>query len=289
MNTQTNLNRFTAESTTLSTRILSLIQSILVVTCVFLTQNFLGSLFHEGGHALVPLAHGLRITLFIHPFTFAGFGRPIWDYNNFWTHISGPLGGTLIPLLLFLLLWKRRSTSLLPLLLTFAYGIIFEGLNMIQPGNGDFYNLIKITGLPAAPFLILGSLMIVLGIFFTLSLFPLFGLAPKELRTLIVIPASFLLQGLLGWVVAFLFVPVSPFLQAEGLVTEVSNSASQAVVMSPIIGLLLALIYISLYRWLYPKLPASLRAEVVSLTWKDLRPAAAMAGACVVLGLIMIL
>ena len=265
------------------------VRLILYATFVFTIQAFLGSFLHEGGHALVPLVHGEKITLIVHPFTFAGFSRPIWDYYNVWTHISGPLGGILVPLLIFALIWKRRSPVLLPLLLPFAFGIIFEGVNMLQPGNGDFFNLARITGLSYAPFLGLGVLLLVAGIFFTLSLFPLLGLAPKDKKCLYIIPASFLLMGLLGTIVARLVVPNSPVLQAEGLVGEVMQTASMVPIILTVLGLLLALLYISLFRMIYPRLPAWLYTPVAVPSGKDLTIHGVLFAFSVALGLMVLL
>lgn len=59
-------------------------------------------------------------------------------------------------------------------------------------------------------------------------------------------------------------------------------------VMVPIVGLFLAVIYVTLYLWVYTKLPAGLRTETISLTWKDLRIPGFLAVICVLLGSIII-
>jgi hypothetical protein len=41
--------------------------------------------------------------------------------------------------------------------------------------------------------------------------------------------------------------------------------------MMVVIGIVLALIYVTLYRRVYRKLPASLRTETKELAWRDLR------------------
>ncbi len=41
--------------------------------------------------------------------------------------------------------------------------------------------------------------------------------------------------------------------------------------MNIVMGVLLALLYLTVYRWLRPRLPAGLRMETVNLTWRDLR------------------
>jgi len=51
---------------------------------------------------------------------------------------------------------------------------------------------------------------------------------------------------------------------------------------------LIAAIYLGLYRWIYPRLPAWLRTETVNLTWKDLRLPGIFWAVSVVVGLIII-
>jgi hypothetical protein len=48
------------------------------------------------------------------------------------------------------------------------------------------------------------------------------------------------------------------------------------------------MLYVTLFRWVYPRLPAWLRTETVTLTWKDLRLPALLAAVSVILGLIII-
>ena len=54
-------------------------------------------------------------------------------------------------------------------------------------------------------------------------------------------------------------------------------------------GLLLAVLYITLFRKIHPRLPAWLRTDTVALTWKDLRLPAILAAVSVILGLIIVL
>lgn len=54
------------------------------------------------------------------------------------------------------------------------------------------------------------------------------------------------------------------------------------------LGLLLAGLYITLYRWIEPKLPAGWRTAPVSLTWRDLGLPAALAAVSSVVGLFFI-
>ena len=261
---------------------------ILLFVFVSLLGEFAGSLLHEGGHALVNLASGVRITSFvIHPFSFAGYVRPMVDSNNAWVHASGILGGFVPGLLLFILCWKRRSPGLLPLLLLFSMGAINQGLAAAMMLY-DYNQMVNIIGIPALLIQIPGLILFGVGIFLTLSLFPLFGLSPQDKKSLFVFPAGFFLLTIFCLAIAYLFVPGSSFYKTEGLVAETITSAYQAMIAFTIMGLILSALYVSLYRWISPKLPAWLRTEPATLAWKDLRLPAVLFAVSGVVGLIII-
>lgn len=273
---------------TLATSRPTFILPILLFIFVLTLGSFPGSLLHEGGHALVNLVSGVRITSFvIHPFSFAGYVRPFVDSSNVWSHASGPLAGLVPSLLLFILCWKRRSPGLLPLLLMFSLGSITQGLAAAMM-QYDYNNLVNIIGIPALLLQIPGLILLVVGIFLTLSLFPLFGLSPQDKKSLFVFPAGFFLSTIFGLAIAYLFVPGSSFYKTEGVVAETITSAYQAMIAFTVMGLILSALYVSLYRWISPKLPAWLRTEPANLAWKDLRLPAALFAVCVVVGLIII-
>lgn len=57
------------------------ILSILLLLCVLILMEFMGSIIHEGGHALAGLiVAGTFETLYVHPFAFMGFSRPFRAY-----------------------------------------------------------------------------------------------------------------------------------------------------------------------------------------------------------------
>ena len=261
---------------------------ILLLAFALTLANFLGSLLHEGGHALVNLASGGKITSFIiHPFSFVGYVRPFVDFSNVWGPASGPLAGLVPGLLLFILCWKRRSPGLLPLLLMFSMGAIGQGLAAAMM-QYDYNNLVNTIGIPALLIQIPGLILIVVGIFLTISLFPLLGLSPQDKKSLFVIPAGYFLYQILGLAIAYLFVPGSSVYKTEWLVAEALTSAYQGMIVCAVLGLILSALFVSLYRWISPKLPAWLRTEPVNLAWKDLRLPAALFVVCVVVGLIII-
>jgi hypothetical protein len=57
----------------------------------------------------------------------------------------------------------------------------------------------------------------------------------------------------------------------------------------PVIGIVIAVLYITLFRKLYPRLPAWLRTETVSLTWTDIRLLGILWEVSVSIGLIIVI
>ena len=198
--------------------------------------------------------------------------------------------GVLAPLLILIPLWKRRSTALLPLVMVFPWAAILAGGNVGQIARdvGDYHQIIRLTGLPEAAIVIPGLVMLVIGIFLFLSLLPLLGLSPKDWRVLLVLPAAILLWSGVSILVAHLVVPGSPIdtIYHEGTLVIWSATANGLGFLLDATGL--AVIYLTLYRLIYSRIPSWLKSEIVLLTWKDLRLPALSAAACVILGLILI-
>ena len=136
----------------------------------------------------------------------------------------------------------------------------------------------------------------VLRIFFLLSCSVMGGVWAKwfvtafnETARVPVYPSPWIAFGaFLGMVIAYVFVPGSFVYKTDWSVAEAIISANQGMIASTILGLILSGLYISLYRWISPMLPAWLSTKTVTLTWKDLRLPAVLAVISVILGLIII-
>jgi hypothetical protein len=280
-------NESNASNPTRKTRTSS-VPAILLFLCVLFSMRFWTLLFHEGGHALADLIEGnLPGLLYVHPFNFAGFSRPIF-VDRVLNHSAGPVIGVLIPLFIFILLWKHRSVAVLPLVMVFPWAAMETGANVIQiTQTGDYHNIIRLTGFSEAVIVIPCLVLFAIGAFFFLSLMPLLGLGPKDWRVLFVLPAAAILWDGVSFVVAHLVVPVSPIdaIYHEGTMVIQSAQMSQ---LGLLLVLLLVLLYLSLYRVISPRIPSRLRSETVLLTWKDLCIPALSAAACVIAGLILI-
>ncbi len=263
------------------------LRAFLLFFCVLFSLRFWLLLFHEGGHALAIwwIEGATPRLLYAHPFFFNGYIRPIAAFSWVHTHAAGPVMMALVPLLLFILIWKHRSVALLPLVMLFPWAAMETGAGVIEIAQtGDYFNIIRLTGLPEAVIEIPCLFLFFTGAFFFLLLMPLFGLGPKDWRVLIVLPAAVILWTIVGFVVARLVVPGTPIDVVYH--EQVLNGIWQFYLL---VVLLLGVIYLTLYRQIHPRLPAWLRTETVALTWKDLRLPALLAAVSVILGLILII
>jgi hypothetical protein len=225
---------------------------------------------------------------YVHPFMLNGYVRPIMFWHDPWMHAAGPVLGILGSMLIFLFTWKRRSTALLPLVMFFPLALIDQGGNLLMV-LGDINNLVQLTRLPPLLFQVLGGVMLVVGILFFLSLLPLLGVAPGEAKVFLVLTAPALLWAGIGLAIACLLVPSSDFAIRYNLVEEFLMGTRMGTIASGVIFALFSVLYLTLYRWLDPHLPAWLRSAKVTLTWKDLRLPGLLAVASVIIGFIIIL
>jgi hypothetical protein len=265
-------NTMIAEKERPSLTLVSTLQYTLLVFLLFFPVTFMHMFLHEAGHALVHLIEGVPVRfLYAHPFSFSGFVRPGGDYYSIWTHASGEIFELLVSAVIFILLWKRRSFYTLPFLLVFPWSALYSGMGGIFDTlghTGDYHNIITITGWSATGFYLLSLIYIIGGFFFLISLFPLLGLAPEDRKSLLVLPIGMLLFTALGLPVAYYLVPGSPIDLQYHLAHEIILSAYYRPLFMGALGILLALIYTTLYRSLYRRIPVSLRTELTSLSWR---------------------
>ena len=276
-----------------SSTIVTTLQSTLLVFLLFFPVTFMHMFLHEAGHALVHLVEGVPVHfLYAHPFSFLGFVRPGGNYYNIWGHASGEIFELLVSAVIFILLWKRRSFYTLPFLMVFPWSALYNGVGGLFDTlghTGDYHNIITITGWSPAGFYLISLIYIIGGIFFLISLFPLLGLKPGDIKSLFILPAGMLLYSAVGLLIAPALIPGSPIDVQYHVAQEIISSARYRPIFMGSVGLLLALIYITLYRATYKRLPSRVRTEVVCLSWKDLWYPVALFILSFVLGMIVIL
>ena len=268
------------------------LKTTLVVFLLFFPVTFMRMFLHEAGHALVNLIEGYPVHfLYAHPFSFSGFVRPGGDYDNIWGHASGGIFELLVSAVIFILLWKRRSFYTLPFLLVFPWSALYNGMGGIFDTlghTGDYHNIMTITGWSPTGFYLISLINIIGGIFFLISLFPLLGFKPQDRKTLFVLPAGMLLFTALGLTIAYFLVPGSPIDVQYHVAHEIIMSAYSRPLFMGAVGIFLALIYTTLYRSLFRRIPAGLRTELTSLSWREFWYPGLLFSISVILGLIII-
>ena len=143
---------------------------ILLLAGSFIFAFLFGEMVHEYGHYISHLAYGNSdVSVVINPF---GMSRivgvtslPIKAMGV--TSAAGPLTDLILASLTFLLLWPKRKTILLPLLLWGPVAMISEGVNfsigMLTPGGDAQW--ISALGIPKPLLVTLGIILIAGGIF----------------------------------------------------------------------------------------------------------------------------
>jgi hypothetical protein len=155
--------------------------------------------------------------------------------------------------------------------------------------SGDFVHVAQLTGLPLGLFLALGFLISCIGVLCLFSLFPLAGLDSRDNKALFVLPAASLLWSILSLMVAYLFVPGSPIHLECFRGWEILLSANTSIILQWMVAMVLAVLYVTVFRKLYPRLPVWLRTETVNLTWKDLPLPSILWSVSMVIGLIVVI
>jgi hypothetical protein len=160
----------------------SSIKSVLLLAGAFTFSFLLGEAVHEFGHYLAHVTYGNQnVQVYLDPFG----GSKILGVTGFQTPMvgaitaaAGPLFNLLLASVFFFLLWRKRTTWLLPLLLWGPVAMVQEGINfsmgLLTPG-GDARWMVS-TGLPAPFLATLGVVLLLSGIFLITTLLPLAAL-----------------------------------------------------------------------------------------------------------------
>ena len=147
----------------------SILSSIMLLLGAFAFAFCLGEAVHELGHYLSHRLNGVTVGIVLDPFggshILNGASAPPETWGI--TTLMGPLFNVLCGVTVTLLLWKRRSAMLLPLILWGPVALVQEGvtfsLGMLTPG-GDADLLMRFWGVPQALLLAVGILFLVIGI-----------------------------------------------------------------------------------------------------------------------------
>ena len=291
MKPKSNSNLLSTTDKSIPPKLIAILKPTILLLCIIFIVAFMNLLLHEGGHALMNLVLGGKVdVLYVHPFALDGYVRPFPPVENAWQDAAGNLLAILVGLLLLIIFWKRRSLKTLPFVFLFPWTAIMAGIGIINlaNGTGDYSNIIKLTGMSSTYFYVLDIVLIIAGIFFFMSLLPLVGLAPGDLRSLFIVPLSLFIWGLIGVMVAYLTVPGAPIESSYHLGASLIRSAKSYPLIGVILGVILAIIYLTLYRIIYRRLPGGLRTNTANLSWKDIRLPALLSSVTIIIGLILI-
>ena len=246
--------------------------STFLLFCLLFVLRIVGLTLHEGGHAMYQVFHGVSAWLYVHPFNMEGFSKP--DSSSILSHLGAAVA---IPaaILITLPFWKRRSLASLPIVLLFPWVLATTGMYMLLL-QGDWHNLIVSAEVPPVVFVVLGAVIVHFWLLPDVHAFPPARNGSAKQKIALRSPAALFLWGFVSMLVVHRVVPGSPYDVQFTIAAEMVPN-SNAFAIGTVIWAILAVVYHTLFRRVYPRLPAWLRTETVNLTWKDLRIPALLA------------
>ena len=226
--------------TTMNERI-RVCNSIILLLCAFSFAFFTGVATHEFGHAIALRYFGIKeVKIILHTFESS---RVIWNVNNQYmgyVDAAGPLLNIFVGNSILILLWKKRSQYISPLILLGPMALIQEGFSSLTqllfniPGT-DATRIVT-SGIPFTIILGLAMLFLILGIATFILQLPLYGISPLDsfLRKL-----TILVPGLTAYPMVILLHSIifNPFDFTRGVVIvlfSASISIIFAVLFKPI-------------------------------------------------------
>jgi hypothetical protein len=152
-----------------------------------------------------------------------------------------------------------------PLLLAYPFIAIVEAVQLLSL-DADVQLMLQPTGLPGIIFIGWGTIQLILGIFLYLSVLPLSGLALEGKKSFVVIPAAMLMYTALGRLIVHIFIASSLIDERIfGFGSFIVNASNNSLILFPLVGLIFALLYATLYRNVYHKLTDWLHVDTAKL------------------------
>lgn len=270
----------------------SLVRAMVLYTGASIFAYLFAVAVHEIGHYLVSIILGVpEKGIVLHPFDLSyniyggdlsrAFGTPL---RLAFSGASGPLLNMLLGVIVSLLLWRKRSSRWLPILMWGSMALLQESVNMIM-GIIDYPDVISdwvdvmLAGVPPAIVGLLAVILLIAGCIWMLLLLPLAGVRPEDAfwRKLLIILAG-IPMFLLGAVIYVALLGSSSMAPA-GLVL-------QRRIIALVASVILLLVITSLHKPLFPILDRISHTHPAQVSWRDTLPAVGLGAAIFVLQLV---
>lgn len=265
---------------------------------LFMGASFFAYLFavavHETGHYLAAIILGVpEKGIVLHPFALSyniyggdlsrAFGTPL---RRAFHGASGPLLNIILGVIVSLLLWRKRSSRWLPLLMWGSVALLQESVNMIM-GIIDYPDIISdwvdvmLTGMPPMVVSLFAVILLIAGWIWMLLLLPLAGVRPEDAfwRKLPIILAG--IPTLLLGAVIYVALLGSSSMAPAGFALQRRSIALAA-------SLILMFFITATHKPLYPILDRISHTSPARVSWRDTLPAVGLGGAIFVLQLVFL-
>jgi hypothetical protein len=268
--------------------------SLLKAIGLFMGASFFAYLLsvaiHESGHYLTSIIlevpqKGIALNPFGSNYNYDYLYDVSTPLRGAFMAAAGPLFDLLITVTVSLLLWRKRSPVLLPLLLLGSYALIQESVSMIMvliDAYGD-WSLVISLGVPSSVVGLLAVVFLVAGCFWMLLLLPLAGINAQSpiWYKMVVLLAGIPMLFLIAVVYQTLF-GVDQYIPTLSAWATMEN-VRKAKIIFMIASTVLTAIITPLHRLLFPWLDRLVHTPVAQVRWGDVLIAIGLGTAIVII------
>lgn len=269
----------------------SFVRAALLLMGASVFAYLFGVAVHEAGHYIASLVLGVpEPGIVLHPFDLSetidggdvsrALGTPL---RRAVSGAAGPLLNLALGVTVSLLVWRRRSSRWLPVVIWGSVALLQESVGMIiglvdYPDFGSDWADVMTAGVPPVVIGLLAAALLVAGSLWTLLVLPLVGLSAEDpfWRKLLVFLAG----------IPLLLLAAVVYLMAMGSSSEFPSYVLQnrRIALGASVALVAALAF--LHRPLYPFLDRMSHTGVAQVAWRDTLPAVGLCGTVFVFQLV---